>query len=41
MQIVNHQWDLVCIAKMCLNHEWWTPKQKLVNPNDAADVASM
>jgi hypothetical protein len=26
---------------MCLNHEWWTPKQKLVNPNEAADVAGM
>ncbi len=39
MQGANHHEELPRTATKCLNHEWWTPKQKLANPNVAADMA--
>ncbi len=39
MQGANHHEELARTATKCLNHEWWTPKQKLANPNVAADMA--
>jgi len=41
MQGANHHEELPRAATKCLNHEWRTPKQKLANPNGAADMAGM